>query len=79
MAAAEDRILITLDQDFGQLIFAGERPHRGLIRLPDVPSAERIAIVADLLQRHADALADRAVITVRGGRVRISRLPASDA
>ena len=74
-AMAEDRVVITIDQDFGQLIYAEERPHRGLIRLPDCPTGERIAIVADLLLRHADAIATGAVITVRGGRVRISRPP----
>jgi hypothetical protein len=31
------------------LIFADERPHRGLVRLPDVPADKRIEIVSDLL------------------------------
>ena len=57
----------------GLLVFAEERPHRGLIRLPDCPPAERIAIIGDLLARHRADLEQRAVITVRGGRVRISR------
>ncbi len=66
-------MLITIDQDFGLLVFAEERSHRGLVRLPDYPSAERIAILRDLFERHADDLAARAVITVRHGKVRISR------
>ena len=77
-AAAEDRILITIDNDFGLLVFAKERPHRGLVRLPDCPARERMAIMSDLLARHADDLEARAVITIRNGRVRISRAsPAS--
>lgn len=72
-ALTEDRILSTIDQDFGLLVFAEERPHRGLVRLPDCPPAERIAIMRDLLARHLADLEQRAVITVRGGRVRISR------
>ncbi|HEU4418981.1 MAG TPA: DUF5615 family PIN-like protein, partial [Planctomycetota bacterium] len=72
-ALAEDRILITIDRDFGLLVFAEERPHRGLVRLPDCPSGERIAILADLLDRHRAKMEERAVITVRGGRVRISQ------
>jgi predicted nuclease of predicted toxin-antitoxin system len=68
-----NRILITIDTDFGLLIFADERPHRGLVRLPDCPAAERIAIFADLLARHEADLAAHAVITVSAGRVRISR------
>lgn len=37
-AAAENRILVTIDTDFGQRVFRGQRPHCGLVRLPDVPS-----------------------------------------
>jgi predicted nuclease of predicted toxin-antitoxin system len=72
-AGDEDRILITIDGDFGLLVFAEDRPHRGMVRLPDCPTAPRIAIVRDLLARHGEDLDARAVITVRGGRVRISR------
>ena len=72
-ALSEDRILITIDQDFGLLVFAQERPHSGVVRLPDCPPAERISIMRDLIQRHADALTARSVITVRHGKVRISR------
>ena len=72
-AAGEDRILVTIDTDFGLLVYADERPHRGLVRLPDCPAQERIAILSDVLARHAADLEARAVITVRAGRVRISR------
>ena len=36
-AAAEERILVTIDTDFGELVYVGEIPHAGLVRLPDVP------------------------------------------
>ena len=35
-AVSEDRILITMDKDFGELIHLHGRPHTGLIRLPEV-------------------------------------------
>ena len=72
-ACLENRILVTIDTDFGLLVFADERPHRDLIRLPDSPAQQRIAVFADLLARHGADLEARAVITVRAGRVRISR------
>jgi len=72
-AVAEDRVLVTIDKDFGLLVFAEDRPHRGIVRLPDCPAKERLRILTDLLERHRDDLEARALITVRGGRVRISR------
>jgi predicted nuclease of predicted toxin-antitoxin system len=44
-AAQEARILVTIDTDFGELIYLENVPHAGLIRLPDVPSHERQLIL----------------------------------
>jgi len=74
MAARERRILITIDTDFGRLVHGGAG-HAGLIRLPDVPAAPRIHLLAEVLHRHADDVAAGAVITVKSGRVRISKTP----
>lgn len=76
LAADERRVLITIDTDFGQLVFAEDIPHCGLVRLPDVPAERRIALVADLLARHAADLEKHAIVTVRAGRVRIAYPPA---
>lgn len=74
-AANEARILITIDTDFGQLVYVENVAHAGLIRLPDVPSATREEILEDLLTRYESELKDAAIITVRGGRIRISKSP----
>ena len=74
-AASESRILITIDTDFGQLVFLENAPHCGLIRLPDVPAKDRLRLIEDLLTRFFTELEESAIITVRGGRVRISRSP----
>ena len=74
-AAKEIRILVTIDTDFGQLIFVENVAHAGLIRLPDVPALERQLIIQDLLTRYETELHDAAIITVRGGRIRISKGP----
>jgi len=75
-AANEARILITIDTDFGKLIFVDAQPHCGVIRLPDVPAERRIALISDVLARHSSDLEAGAIITIRGGRIRISRPPA---
>jgi len=73
-AASERRILVTMDKDFGQIVFVDKVSHCGLVRLPDVPATKRIALVQKLLQDHAHELADGAILTVRGDRVRIARV-----
>jgi predicted nuclease of predicted toxin-antitoxin system len=74
-AAEQNRVLVTMDKDFGFLVFAQGERHRGLIRLPDVPAAARIALLRGVLARHSADLEAGAVITVRGGRIRVSRPP----
>ncbi len=72
-AGAASRILITLDTDFGHLVYVDASPHAGLVRLPDVPAAERIELMRAVLSRHADALATGSIVTVGRGTIRISR------
>ena len=74
-SASERRILVTMDKDFGQFIFVENAPHGGLVRLPDVSAARRIELMERLLRDHTQELADGAILTVRGERIRISRLP----
>jgi hypothetical protein len=62
-----------MDKDFGTLVFEEQKAHSGLVRLPDVPAKRRIELMAALLQEHTDALVSGAVLTVRGGRVRVSQ------
>jgi len=71
-AAAEGRILVTMDKDFGEFLFVEKAPHHGMVRLPDIPAAQRIAMMDKVLAIHTQDLLERAVITVRGGRIRIS-------
>lgn len=72
-ADSEQRVLVTMDKDFGKLIFASGETHSGVIRLPDVPAEARIALMEMLLGKHEEDLKGGAVITVKGDRVRISR------
>jgi hypothetical protein len=64
-----------MDKDFGKLVFAERLQHRGLVRLPDVRAEARIETMKMLLETRLSDLEARCCITVRGGRVRISRPP----
>ena len=73
IANAEQRILITNDRDFGELIFRERLPHTGVIyfRLPlDTTADQKIAWLQRILAEHADALSQ--FIVVMPTRLRIT-------
>jgi predicted nuclease of predicted toxin-antitoxin system len=74
LAAQEGRILVTIDTDFATLVFLTGAAHAGIIRLPDVPASARIALMEQILERHDEADLASAIITVKGSRVRITRV-----
>jgi predicted nuclease of predicted toxin-antitoxin system len=74
-AVQQGRILVTIDNDFAQLVYLDRAPHCGIVRLPDVPAHRRIKLMETLLREYATALESQAIITVRGERVRISKPP----
>ena len=77
VAESENRVLVTMDKDFGELIYLHRVSHAGLIRLPDVRVTRRIELVEELIDQYCEALEGRAIVTVQGGRVRLSRPPSS--
>jgi predicted nuclease of predicted toxin-antitoxin system len=44
LAVREQRLVITMDKDFGEMIFRSRQPHAGvlLLRLTDAPSDEKV-------------------------------------
>jgi predicted nuclease of predicted toxin-antitoxin system len=75
MAVTERRALITIDTDFGTLVYLAGAAHAGIIRLPDVPARSRIALVKQILLGWTEAEIGSAMITVTGNRIRFSRPP----
>jgi len=73
LAVREKRILVTIDTDFGQLVYLDRVSHYGILRLPDVPPGRRIQFMEILLRYYKAPLEGGAIITVRGERIRISR------
>jgi predicted nuclease of predicted toxin-antitoxin system len=77
LAAAyeEQRVLITIDEDFGMLAVVHGLPHAALIRLDKVPASQQAAACVRALDEHAGDLAAGAIITVERGRIRVRRHP----
>lgn len=75
IAAKQERVLVTIDTDFGELIYVDRIAHSGMVRLPDVSAGTRIKLMEKILVGYESQLRSDAIITVRGDRVRISRPP----
>ncbi|OGY26127.1 MAG: hypothetical protein A2Z24_01910 [Candidatus Woykebacteria bacterium RBG_16_44_10] len=73
LANQEDRILITNDKDFGQLIFEEGLSHKGIIlfRLGDESSQAKIKRFKELLSTHKDQLANHFIV-VTETKVRVN-------
>ena len=71
IALRENRILVTEDRDFGELVFLRGRSHGPIIRLVELSVDEQVEAMSELLANHLDALRGEAIVTVSRGRIRI--------
>lgn len=69
IATENQCLLITEDKDFGELAYRLKLVHSGilLIRLSDTPRKERIAIVADTIDKHFDKLQSNFSVLSKSG------------
>ena len=54
LANMEDGIIITMDKDFGELVFREKNKHKGilLLRLEDAMSEEKLAAIQNIIPEH---------------------------
>ena len=72
MAARDGRLVITVDKDFGELVFREETNNAGgvLLRLEEATGAEKAEVVRRVFEEHTDLLRDRFAV-YQSGRLRI--------
>ena len=65
LALKERRVLVTLDKDFGQLIYADSRKHAGVVflRLNDQSPQNVYKILSLLLKQHGEKLKNKFAAT----------------
>lgn len=51
-AHADNRILVTLDKDFGELAIVFEKPHSGIVRLVSISARQQATICFRVLARY---------------------------
>ncbi len=71
LAWQEQRVLITEDKDFGELVFVRRLPHPCIIRFVEMRVTEKVAAMLELLEHHPDAMLEGTLIVVTQNRVRI--------
>jgi predicted nuclease of predicted toxin-antitoxin system len=72
IAAQESRIVVTMDKDFGEMVYYAGRSHSGvlLLRLDEATGQEKVAVVAEIVAHYADKLTGNFAVYQRG-RLRI--------
>lgn len=70
-AYREERILITLDKDFGELALVQGMPHAGIIRLVGFPARQQATACSRVLALHGLELQQGAIVVAEPGRLRI--------
>ena len=72
LALNEERVLITNDKDFGELVYRSRQTHHGvlLLRLRDESSINRVRVVESVLERYGNRLPNHFVVATES-RVRV--------
>lgn len=73
LAYREERVLVTIDKDFGELAVVKEAPHRGIVRIVNYRAVELGPICVQVLQKYAEELQASALITVDKSKIRVRR------
>jgi predicted nuclease of predicted toxin-antitoxin system len=72
LAHNEERIILTMDTDFGELVYQSQQPHAGvlLLRMPGANRDEKVQVVQEIASRYGDQLPNHFCV-YRQGRLRI--------
>lgn len=70
-AHKEERVLVTLDKDFGELAIVRKILHSGIIRLVNISAMNQADICHSVISRYQEILQNGAIITVETNRIRI--------
>jgi len=69
-AYREQRTLVTLDKDFGELAILRGQPHCGIVRLVGFRARQQAAVCLRVLELRGAKLQQGAIVTAEPGRLR---------
>jgi len=74
IAVLENRMVITMDKDFGELVYNSGLPHSGVLflRLEDAKADEKVKTIEKILAKYSDKLLNNFCV-FQYGRLRIRK------
>ncbi len=69
----EERVIVTTDLDFEEMIWREGLRHRGVLRLENVPRAQRRRLLQDALTRFSADLEAGAIVIALTRKIRVRR------
>lgn len=74
LAHRQQRIVLTMDTDFGEMVYGSGLPHAGilLLRMPGANRLERIQVIQEIIDRYGDQLLGHFCV-YRQGKLRVRR------
>jgi len=74
LAVSEKRMVITMDKDFGELVFRSGKAHAGILilRLEDATGSEKAAVLKNIMGKYSDSLYGKFCV-YHAGKLRIHR------
>jgi len=74
IAAQDERMVVTMDKDFGELVYRSGQTHAGvlLLRLETETSEEKIAVLTHILNYFAEEIQGRFCV-YQNGRLRVHK------
>ena len=72
-AVRDHRVIVTTDQDFEEMVWREGKAHEGILRLENLPRAERIRLLDDVLTHHREALEAGSIVIALNRKTRIRR------
>jgi len=71
IAYREKRILVTIDNDFGELAVRRGLPHNGIVRLDEIPAHLQGKTILKVIADHYEVLIAGGIITAYTNRIRV--------
>jgi len=72
-AINEQRIIVTTDNDFEEMIWLQGRSHCGVLRLENLPRSKRIELLQDVLSLHNNELESGAIVIALSSKFRVRK------